>query len=151
MDTRLKGLHRLARTLDSSIRLPGGYRIGLDGIIGLVPVAGDSIGAALSSYIVIRAAQLGASIPTLISMMFNILIETLVGGIPLLGDLFDFAFKSNERNMALLERRLPKELPAPGARKRLATASLILIVLFFALLILIMVLIARLFMALLGL
>lgn len=151
MDERLKGLHRLARTLDSSIRLPGGYRIGLDGIIGLVPVAGDSIGAALSSYIVIRAAQLGASIPTLITMMFNILIETLVGGIPLLGDLFDFAFKSNERNMALLERRLPEELPAPGARKRLATASLILIVLFFAVLVLIMVLIARLFMALLGL
>ncbi len=75
----VRKLRRLAHLLDSSIPLAGGYRIGLDGIIGLVPFVGDAAGALLSSYIVIRAAQLGVSTRSLLGMMVNIMVETVIG------------------------------------------------------------------------
>ena len=88
--------------MDSSIRLPGGFRIGLDGIIGLVPGIGDAVGLLISSYLIGKAATLGTSRPLLARMVANVLVETGLGSIPLVGDLFDFAFKANNRNMKLL-------------------------------------------------
>ena len=105
MDTSAgRGLQRLARFMDSSIRLPGGYRIGWDGIIGLIPGFGDVVGLGVSAWIVFGAARLGASRATLARMAANVAIETVVGAVPILGDLFDLAFKANVRNMRLLER-----------------------------------------------
>ena len=105
MDTSAgRGLQRLARFMDSSIRLPGGYRIGWDGIIGLIPGIGDVVGLGVSAWIVFGAARLGASRATLARMAANVAIETVVGAVPILGDLFDIAFKANVRNMSLLER-----------------------------------------------
>lgn len=101
---RLNRLRRLAHTLDSSITLPGGYRIGLDGLIGLIPGVGDLAGSALSTYIVVEAARLGVSRLVLVRMMLNVMLETAVGVIPIIGDLFDFAWKANNRNIALLEQ-----------------------------------------------
>ncbi len=95
-------MQRLAHLMDSSIRLPGGFRIGLDGIIGLVPGIGDAVGLLISSYLIGKAATLGASRPLLARMVGNVLLETGLGSIPLVGDLFDFAFKANNRNMRLL-------------------------------------------------
>ncbi|WP_206609496.1 DUF4112 domain-containing protein [Thiohalobacter thiocyanaticus] len=100
------GLQRLAHLLDSAIPLPGGLRIGLDGIIGLIPGLGDVVGAALSSYIVAQAYRLGASRSVIAHMAGNIALDTLIGTIPFLGDLFDFAWKANRRNVDLLERHL---------------------------------------------
>lgn len=99
-------LKQLAHVLDSAIALPGGYRVGFDGIIGLVPGIGDLTGAALSSYIIMEAHRLGAPIVVLLRMLFNMLLESFIGAVPLLGDLFDFIWKANRRNVALLERHL---------------------------------------------
>lgn len=99
-------LRHLARLMDSSIRLPGGFRIGWDGIIGLIPGFGDLAGAGVSAYIVLGAARLGAPKRVIVRMLLNVAIESVVGSIPLLGDLFDMAFKANMRNMRLLDRHV---------------------------------------------
>jgi hypothetical protein len=101
---RLRRLETLAWLLDSSIVLPGGFRVGLDPILGLLPGIGDAIGALVSAYIVNEARALGVPRTILIRMMGNVLLDTLVGSIPVAGDLFDAAFKANMRNMALLQR-----------------------------------------------
>ena len=87
-----------------SIPLPGGYRIGLDPIIGLVPGLGDAIGALLSAFIINEARSLGAPRSILLRMIGNVAIETVLGAIPFAGDIFDAAFKANSRNLALLAR-----------------------------------------------
>jgi hypothetical protein len=97
-------LDRLARFLDSSIRLPGNLRIGFDGLIGLIPGIGDAVGAMFSFYIISRASALGVSRAVLARMFVNVALDTLVGAVPIFGDMFDFAFKSNLRNMALIQR-----------------------------------------------
>lgn len=100
-------IKRLAWLLDSSIRIPGTqFRVGLDAVIGLIPWAGDVIGSALSLGIIGLAFQMGASRWTLVRMGFNVLVEMLVGAIPVFGDIFDAIWKSNERNVRLLERSL---------------------------------------------
>lgn len=108
-------LRRLSWLLDDAIPLPGGYRIGWDGVVGLIPGIGDAIGASLSSYIVVEAARMGVSKAVLARMVINILLELLVGAVPVLGDLFDFAFKANARNVALMRRALTA--PAPTRRR----------------------------------
>lgn len=102
----LEQLKQLAWLLDSAIRLPGGFRIGLDALIGLVPWIGDAAGVALSAYIVCRAAALGAPASLLTRMTLNVAIEGIVGLVPLAGDLFDAGWKANQRNVALLEQHL---------------------------------------------
>ncbi|MBO1519106.1 DUF4112 domain-containing protein [Oceanisphaera sp. DM8] len=101
-------IERLAWLLDAGIRLPGGFRIGLDGIIGLIPGIGDLVGAVLSSYIVVEAARLKVPLRIRARMVLNILIELVVGVLPIAGDLFDFAFKANLRNVGLLNAYLSK-------------------------------------------
>lgn len=123
----LEKLKRLATTLDSAVALPGGYRVGLDGFIGLIPVVGDVFTAFISSFIVVRASQLGVGAPHLLRMMLNIAIELVVGVIPVVGDLFDFIWKANQKNMALIERHLPAQSPRRSARRRLSIASGVLI------------------------
>jgi hypothetical protein len=102
-------MRRLAWLLDESIRLPGGYRIGLDGIVGLIPGVGDAVGLAASSYILLRARRFGIPRVVMARMIGNVLLETVIGAIPILGDLFDFAFKANRRNVALMEQYLVDE------------------------------------------
>ena len=94
--------------LDSSIRLPGGYRIGLDGILGLVPAVGDLLAALLSSYIVVEAARLRVPASVLLRLVSNIGLELVIGLVPVVGDLFDMVFKANERNVRLIENWLDK-------------------------------------------
>ncbi|CAN5311307.1 hypothetical protein BH24PSE2_BH24PSE2_11120 [soil metagenome] len=118
-------LQRLAWLLDNSIPLPGGYRVGVDGLIGLIPGVGDAVGALLSSYIVMEAARLGASRSLLTRMGFNVLVETIIGAIPILGDLFDFAFKANARNVRLLEGHVRE--PARHARSNRTIAAAVIV------------------------
>jgi hypothetical protein len=111
---RLRRLRSIAWVLDNSIPLPGGLRVGLDAIIGLVPGIGDAIGAVISAYLINEARSMGASRSVLLRMTGNVLIETFIGAIPFAGDLFDAAYKSNTRNLALLERY---ELDPIGSRR----------------------------------
>jgi hypothetical protein len=93
----------LARVLDSAITIPGtGIRLGLDSIIGLFPAGGDAIGAALSSIIVMTALKQGVPRPVIWRMVGNVVIDTLIGTVPLIGDLFDVAWKANSKNAELL-------------------------------------------------
>ena len=144
----VKHLRRLARLLDSAIPLPGGFRIGLDGMLGLIPGVGDAVGASLSTYIVVQAARLGASPVQLLRMMLNVLLETLIGTIPVLGDLFDFAWKANERNMALLEAQLQRAPARGSSRRRLTMASAMLLIGFALILVLLIALAVKLVLAL---
>ena len=103
----LERLRAFSVLLDSSVQVPFiNYRIGIDAIIGLIPGIGDAIGMLLSSYIVFEAARLQVPKSVLAQMAFNIALETIIGAVPLFGDLFDAAFKANIRNVKLLEQAL---------------------------------------------
>lgn len=96
---------RLARLLDSQFRVPGtSLRFGVEPLLGLVPGLGDAAGLALSSAVIVQAVRLGARGATVARMVLNVAIDTVFGSIPLLGSVFDFAFKANNRNLALLQR-----------------------------------------------
>jgi hypothetical protein len=104
---KLERLRVLARVLDNAIRIPGtDYRFGVDALIGLIPGIGDAISAIFSTLIILQAARLGAPRTTLLRMMANVGLDTLVGEVPILGDLFDAAWKSNLKNLDLLEDHL---------------------------------------------
>lgn len=100
---RLQRMRALSRFLDNSILLPGGYRIGADPLIGLIPAAGDLIAAGLSFWLIYDAALLGLPGRVLGKMLGNVVVEMIVGSIPGLGDLFDAAWKANARNMRLVD------------------------------------------------
>lgn len=100
----LQRLDRVAWLLDNSIKIPGvNYRIGLDGLIGLIPGIGDATGTLLSMYILAEGARAGIPKPILLRMAWNIGVDSLIGAIPLVGDLFDMTWKANARNVRLLK------------------------------------------------
>ena len=113
----------LARLLDSAARVPGtGIRFGADAVLGIVPGLGDVAGAALAGYLVILAQRVGAPRTVVLRMLGNVAVDTLAGTVPVAGDMFDVAFKSNMRNLALLERAI--ERPAATQRtSRLVVAG----------------------------
>ena len=100
-DRTLQGLEML---LDEAFLIPGtGVRFGLDGIIGLIPGLGDIVAGLLSLIIPVAAWMRGVPYVTLARMVANVGIGVLVGSIPLLGDIFDIAWKANRRNYGLLQ------------------------------------------------
>jgi hypothetical protein len=101
-----KGLDNLAYYLDDLFRIPGvGWRFGLDAIIGLVPGVGDTLTSLASFYILLAGVRYGVPKITLLRMALNIGIDYLLGAIPLVGDAFDFLWKSNDMNMRLIRTR----------------------------------------------
>jgi hypothetical protein len=90
----------LAWLMDNSIPI-GPWRVGLDGFIGLIPGVGDMATAAVSALIIARAMQSGISKSAITRMVMNVGLDTLAGAVPLFGDLFDFAFKSNTYNLQI--------------------------------------------------
>jgi Domain of unknown function (DUF4112) len=108
VDPRIADVEALARWLDYAFALPGGFRFGLAGIIGLVPGFGDVFDAVVSFYIVARAIQLNVSRAAVARMLVNIGIEALAGSVPFVGDLFDVAFKANRRNYLLLKGHMER-------------------------------------------
>lgn len=121
--TRARGL---ARLLDDLIRIPGtNVGIGLDPIIGLIPGVGDMVGGLMSSYILLVAAREGVPASVLTRMLGNIALDSVLGVVPVLGDLFDVGMKSNRRNVDLLERYLA----TPSTTKAASRGIVALIVL----------------------
>jgi hypothetical protein len=101
---------------DSVFEVPGlGWRFGLDPLIGLVPIVGDLASGVVSLYIISLAAHHGVSRSTMLRMALNVGIDYALGSVPLIGNLFDFAWKANQRNMALLETSLAA---GPSERRR---------------------------------
>jgi Domain of unknown function (DUF4112) len=100
----------LATLMDAAFVIPGtNIKMGLDGLIGLVPVAGDLIASVISSYIIWEARQLGAPRWLLMRMLVNVAIDTAVGSVPVVGDAFDVMFRANLKNVALLKRYLAQQ------------------------------------------
>lgn len=101
----LRRYSRLAWLLDQAFRIPATrWRFGLDPILGLVPGLGDLFTAILGAYGVLLARQLGAPASIQIRMMLNLVADAVAGALPVVGDIFDFAFKANARNLLLLEQ-----------------------------------------------
>jgi len=99
--------------LERAFTIPGiNRKIGMDGLLGLVPVIGDIATAAMGSWIVWEARNLGMSKLQLLRMMGNVGFDTAIGAIPLVGDLFDIAFRSNTRNLRIIRKHLDKHHPA---------------------------------------
>lgn len=118
-DDPLARARTLTNLLDNAVRVPGtSMRFGLDPVLGLIPGLGDVAGAALSGYVVLLASQLGAPTTVIVRMLGNVVIDTVGGTVPVIGDLFDAGWKSNSRNLALLERHLGK----PESTKRASRA-----------------------------
>jgi len=98
----IERMQTVATVLDESIPIPGtSFRIGIDPLIGLLPVGGDAVSTVASLYIVLESARLGVQSTTLVRMLANLGVDLAVGSIPLVGDAFDAAWKANKRNVAL--------------------------------------------------
>lgn len=105
----LKRIRRIAKLLDTAIGIPGTkFRLGLDPILGLIPGGGDLITAGISAYTIYLATSFGLEKADLQKMIQNIALETVVGFVPIAGDIFDAYFKANIRNLEILERHLAK-------------------------------------------
>lgn len=115
---RFKELSMLSKLMDSQFSIPGTQiRFGLDGIIGLIPGAGDLSTFAISAFMLSIMAKNGASGYVLARMTLNVLIDTILGSIPILGDIFDIAFKANNRNLRLMEQHYTEGRHRGGAWK----------------------------------
>jgi Domain of unknown function (DUF4112) len=115
MEQAVTRLDALATLMDAAFIIPGtNTRMGLAGIIGFIPGIGDLIGGAISSYIVWEARQLGAPTWLIARMMLNVMIETGVGAVPILGDMFDILFRANLKNVALLKQYLARQGIGPS-------------------------------------
>jgi hypothetical protein len=99
-------IKRLSKLMDSEFGAPGGFRFGWDGLLGLIPFVGDLVTNGASLYIVLRAAGLGCPPSVLLRMGLNLFIDNLLDVIPLLGNILDFVWRANNKNVALLESYL---------------------------------------------
>ena len=110
---RLEALRGISRLLDSQFLLPGtSYRFGLDPILGLIPGIGDLVSPLFTIGLLWQGRDLGFPRIVQLKMIFNVAIDTLLGAVPVIGDLFDFAWKANDKNLALLEQYAYEEKPA---------------------------------------
>jgi len=121
-------LRSIADVMDSLVPVPILGRVGLDGILGLIPGVGDLVGLTVSSYFVLIAAKMRVSKAVLARMVFNIGVDAMVGTIPFVGDMFDFVFKANRKNLVLVERHLQD--PAGTHRHSMAFFAILLLSLF---------------------
>ncbi len=123
---KIKKLRRISRVLDNAVTIPGTkFSFGLDPILGLLPGGGDTITGGISAYIVVEAAKMGLPREVLGKMVGNILLDSFAGTIPILGDLFDVGWKSNIKNIELLEKHL--EIAETGKTNPLLIIGLVLL------------------------
>jgi hypothetical protein len=131
-DEKLDHLKNLSTVLDSKFQGPLGFKFGMDALIGLIPVVGDFVTSAFSLYIIAQAAALGAGPSTLIRMAINILVENLFDMVPVFGNIFDFYWKANNKNIVLLESHLQNP-----ARETIKSRMIVALIFFILLIILI--------------
>jgi len=130
----LRNIRALSKLMDAQFRIPGtSIRFGVDGVIGLIPGVGDFISFLISSYIVSMAVNKGASGFVVARMLVNIVIDALVGAIPFLGDIFDVAFKANQRNMQLLQEHYVEGKHQGSSMKVIIPVVLVLLAVLFGL------------------
>jgi hypothetical protein len=107
LETRLRRIALIAKIADTAVQVPGtDVKLGLDAVIGAVPVVGDVAMAAVALVLVNDARHLGVPRSDLAVMLRNIALDTTIGAVPFLGDLFDLVYRSNERNLRLVEKHI---------------------------------------------
>ena len=103
-EEKLIRLKLLSKRLDETFTIPGTkHKIGIESLIGAIPVIGDLIGGILSTYIMYSGIKMGASPRIIAQMAANIAVDFAIGSIPIVGDLFDFVWKANKKNVELIE------------------------------------------------
>ena len=117
---RLERMRALSRLLDTAFTLPRGFKIGIDPLIGLIPGIGDFIASTLSIWLLYDAARLGIRKRVLSLMVFNVMMEALVGAVPVIGNLIDAVWKANTRNMRLVEKHYHPSLKERSLVKLIA-------------------------------
>ncbi len=109
LDEKLTRLRQLSENLDESFTIPGtNIKFGIDALIGLVPGGGDLIGGLFSLYILRTAIKMKLPKGAILSIIFNITLDTTIGIVPIVGDIFDIFWKSNKRNMRIIEKYIVK-------------------------------------------
>ncbi len=125
----MKQVALLTKLMDKQFKVPGtDFRFGLDGLIGLIPGAGDVTTFAVSCYLLALMAKNGASSYVMTRMVLNVLIDVVVGSIPFVGDVFDFAFKANSRNLRLMQEHYVDGRHRGSAWKIISPIMLLLLV-----------------------
>ena len=129
-DERLRWVEAMARLMDSQFRLPGtNFKFGLDPLLGFIPLAGTVSTFAVSGLLVFTMARYGASRKVMIMMFGNIILDALIGSVHIIGDLFDFVYKANDRNVRLLRRHYHEGKYAGTGTGILIGATIILLAL----------------------
>ncbi len=112
---KLSWAENLVKLTDNAFTIPGtGFRFGLDPILGLIPVAGETVSLLISLALVFGFVRQGANTSLLLRMLGNVLLDYLVGSIPVIGDIFDFGFKANQRNLSLAQKYLTEHPGEPA-------------------------------------
>jgi hypothetical protein len=125
----LQRIRTLAYLLDNAIPIPGTrYRIGLDPIMGLIPGGGDVVGLFLSAYLVLECLRFRLPTETLFRMVGNLVLDSILGLLPGMGDFFDAVWKSNARNLALLEAHLANPVESEAADRQTVALMAIAVV-----------------------
>jgi hypothetical protein len=131
----LKWVDRITKLMDNQFRMPGtNWRFGLDPVLGLFPVVGDLASFGVSAMLILTMARYGASGKMVTLMLLNVALDALFGSIPILGNIFDFAFKANERNLRMLRAHY-EEGKYQGSGKNIILGVVVGIVVVFILLV----------------
>jgi len=134
VDSKLKWVEWVSNLMDEKFRIPGtDFRFGLDPILNLIPVVGDLSGFAVSATLVATMARNGASGKLVTLMMLNIALDATIGAIPIIGQIFDFTYKANSRNIRLLKQHYA-EGRHKGSGKGIIALILVIFLIFFVLL-----------------
>jgi len=131
----LLALRRFAMLMDEALAIPGtNRRVGLDAALGLIPGVGDIIAGLMSAWIIVGAVRHRVPTMKVLRMLMNVLIDIIVGAVPLLGDVFDFFFEENMMNMRLLMLHRDRRRPPRSIAQIAGSAALIVgVILFVAL------------------
>lgn len=124
-------LSRISYLMDEQFRFPGTkFRFGLDPILNLIPIAGDMAGLVVSAGLLLAMAKKGASNKLVVLMSLNILLDATIGAIPIIGQLFDFFFKANSRNIKLMKEHYLEGKHQGSGKNVVVTVVVILIIVF---------------------
>ena len=128
---KLRWVEQIAYLLDERFRIPGtNFRFGLDPLLNLIPVAGDLSGFVLSSALILTMAKNGASGKIVALMAINAILDATIGAIPIIGQIFDFFFKANSKNIKLLREHYEEGRHQGSGKSVWITAIIVLILLF---------------------